>query len=95
VHTFIYDITGLKRVILVLRAATGESRIEMTDNGAYPSQTGRGHTAHYYTAQLPVGAGDVRYYIEAEDSKGNVSRGSAGAGVFGVSRTEGAEIWRT
>ena len=76
VHTFIYDITGLKRVILVLRAATGESRIEMRDNGAYPSQTGAVITAHYFTAQLPVGAGDVRYYIEAEDSKGNVSRGA-------------------
>jgi hypothetical protein len=29
-----------------------------------------------YTAKLPVGAGDVHYYIEAEDGKGNVSRGA-------------------
>jgi hypothetical protein len=28
------------------------------------------------TAQLPVGAGDVRYYVEAEDRCGNVARGS-------------------
>ena len=61
---------------LVLRAASGESRIEMRDNGAYPSQTGAAVTAHYYTAQLPIGAGDVRYYLEAEDGKGNISRGA-------------------
>ena len=75
-HTFVYDITGLKRVTLVLRAASGETRIEMSDHGPYPSQTGAAVTAHYFTAQLPVGAGDVRYYIEAEDGKGNVSRGA-------------------
>ena len=76
VHTFVHDIAGLKRVTLVLRAATGETRLAMTDNGPYPSQTGAAITAHYYTANLPVGAGDVRYYIEAEDGKGNVSRGA-------------------
>jgi len=57
-----------------LRAATGETRMAMTDNGPYPSQTGAAIIAHYFTAKLPVGAGDVRYYIEAEDGKGNVSR---------------------
>jgi hypothetical protein len=76
VHTFVHDISGLKRVTLVLRAATGETRMAMTDNGPYPSQTGAAIIAHYFTAKLPVGAGDVRYYIEAEDGKGNVSRGA-------------------
>ena len=76
VHTFVHDIAGLKRVTLVLRAATGETRLAMTDNGPYPSQTGAVIVANYYTAKLPVGAGDVRYYIEAEDGKGNVSRGA-------------------
>lgn len=76
VHSFVYDIAGIKRVTLVLRTATGETRLEMTDNGPYPSQTGAAITANYYTAKLPVGAGDVRYYIEAEDGKGNVSRGA-------------------
>lgn len=76
VHTFVHDIAGLKRVTLVLRAATGETRIAMTDNGPYPSQTGAAITAHYFTAKLPVGAGDVRYYIEAEDGRGNVARGA-------------------
>ncbi|TVR59978.1 MAG: glycosyl hydrolase family 57 [Candidatus Competibacteraceae bacterium] len=76
VHTFVHDISGLKRVTLVLRAATGESRIPMTDNGPYPSQTGAAITAQYFTAKLPVGAGDVRYYLEAEDGKGNIARGA-------------------
>ncbi len=76
VHSFVYDITGLKRVTLVIRAASGESRIEMHDNGPYPSQTGAVITANYFTAPLPVGAGDVRYYIEAEDNKGNIERGA-------------------
>jgi hypothetical protein len=76
VHTFVYDISGLKRVTLVLRDANGETRLAMTDHGLYPTQTSAAITANYYTAQLPVGAGDVRYYIEAEDAKGNVSRGA-------------------
>ena len=76
VHTFVHDISGLKRVTLVLRDARGETRLAMTDNGPYPSQTGAAITAHYFTAKLPVGAGDVRYYIEAEDGKGNQSRGA-------------------
>jgi len=76
VHTFVHDISGLKRVTLVLRAAAGETSIAMTDHGPYPSQTGAAITAHYFTAKLPIGAGDVRYYIEAEDGRGNVSRGA-------------------
>jgi len=58
----------------VLRDSKGEVVIPMTDNGPYPSQTGAAMVAHYFTAKLPVGAGDVRYYIQAEDGKGNVSR---------------------
>ena len=74
VHTFIHDISGLKKVMLVLRDSKGEMGIPMTDHGPYPSQTGAAIVAHYFTAQLPVGAGDIRYYIQAEDGKGNVSR---------------------
>jgi len=74
VHTFVYDISGLKRVTITLRTANGEKTIPMQDHGAYPSQTGPVVTAHYFTADLPVGAGDVRYFIEAEDGKGNVGR---------------------
>jgi hypothetical protein len=73
-HTFAYDISGLKRVTLVLRTANGETARAMEDHGPYPSQTGPAVTATYFTARLPVGAGDVRYFIEAEDSRGNVAR---------------------
>jgi len=74
VHSFVFDISGLKRVDLVLRTAAGEQRQAMRDHGPYPSQTGAAIVGNYVTAELPVGAGDVRYYIEAEDGRGNVSR---------------------
>jgi hypothetical protein len=76
VHTFVFDVSGLKRVTLVLRTVSGEKIMEMTDRGGYPSQTGAAVTAGYFTAELPVGVGDVRYYIEAEDKAGNISRGA-------------------
>nr|VFJ60182.1 MAG: Glycosyl hydrolase family 57 [Candidatus Kentron sp. FW] len=76
VHTFIHDITGLARVSLILRTDSGEKTLSMQDHGPYPSQTGPAVIANYYTAELPVGAGYARYYIEAEDTKGNVTRGS-------------------
>jgi hypothetical protein len=74
VQTFVYDVSGVKRVTLVLRTAAGETTTAMTRRGAYPSQTGAAVTAGHYTAELPVGAGDVRYYIEAEDGRGNIGR---------------------
>jgi hypothetical protein len=73
-HTFIYDVSGLKAASLVLRTAAGETCLEMRNHGAYPSKTGASVTADYFTVELPVGAGYVRYYIEAEDNRGNVSR---------------------
>ncbi len=76
VHSFVADCSGLKRVELVLRADAGEQRLPMNDHGPYPSQTGAALVAHYFTAQLPVGAGDIRYYLEAEDQRGNLTRGS-------------------
>ncbi len=74
VHTFVFDVSGLKRVDLVLRTDRGESRLGMRNRGTYPSETGAAVTSEYFTAELPVGAGDVRYYIEAEDNRGNVAR---------------------
>jgi len=74
VHTFVHDITGLRDVVLVLRANGKESRLPMRDRGLYPTQTGAAITANYFTAELPVGAGDVRYFIEAEDGRGNLAR---------------------
>jgi hypothetical protein len=79
VHSFVADCSGLKRVELVLRTDAGEQRLPMTDHGPYPTQTGAALIANYFTTQLPVGAGDIRYYIEAEDQRGNVTRGSLAA----------------
>jgi hypothetical protein len=76
VHTFVADCSGVKRVELVLRTADGERRLTMRCHGPYPCETGARQTADYFTAELPVGVGDVRYYIEAEDGCGNVSRGA-------------------
>jgi hypothetical protein len=76
VHTFVFDISGVKRVNLVLRTAEGETVLAMKNRGAYPSETGAAITADYYTVELPVGAGDVRYFVEAEDMRGNISRGA-------------------
>lgn len=75
-HTFIFDVGGLKRAEVVLRAGGEERRIVLQDRGDYPTRTGARVTARYLTAALPAGAGDVRYYLEAEDRAGNVSRGS-------------------
>ncbi|MDR0306124.1 MAG: hypothetical protein LBI42_04710 [Chitinispirillales bacterium] len=73
VRTFIYDVSGLSKVELVLRTeGKKESRIPMT-GGTYPSRTSPLVTGEYYTVELPQGVGDVRYYIEAADKKGNVS----------------------
>ncbi len=79
VHTFIHDVSGVKSARFVLRtdAGLGETReIPLRDRGPYPSRTGAGATSNLYEAELPEGAGDVRYWIEAEDGKGNRSRGS-------------------
>ena len=74
-HAFVADVSALKRVELILRSAAGEQRLPMRDHGPYPSQTGARITANYYTVDLPIGLGDVRYFIEAEDSRGTITRG--------------------
>jgi len=75
-HTFISDTSGIKRATLVLRTMNGEKSIDLDGGNPYPCKTGARSSAGFYTARLPVGAGDVRYYIEAEDMKGNISRSS-------------------
>lgn len=76
VHSFIQDLSGLARVTLHLRADGQEQTLTMTDQGPYPCQTGARATANYFTVDLPEGLGDVRYFIRAEDQRGNVSRGA-------------------
>lgn len=73
-HTFVYDVSGIRSVRLVLRRGSGETVIPMTSRGTYASHTSPRATAEQFTAELPVGGGAVRYFIEAIDQRGNVSR---------------------
>jgi hypothetical protein len=75
-HTFIHDVSGIASARLVIRADGSEVVIPLTDRGPYPSETGPAATAGLFTAELPVGAGHVRYFIEAVDGKGNTTRSS-------------------
>ncbi|MDD1649213.1 MAG: hypothetical protein LUO80_02300, partial [Methylococcaceae bacterium] len=59
-----------------LRTPDGERRLAMRNHGPYPSETGARVSADYCTATLPVGVGEVRYFIEAEDRRGNAARGA-------------------
>ena len=76
VHTFVSDVSGIDRVTLVLRTGGAEQRLSMLDRGPYPSRTGADRTAHYFTVELPRSLGDIRYYVEATDRRGNTSRGA-------------------
>ncbi|MGR9100593.1 MAG: glycosyl hydrolase family 57 [Gammaproteobacteria bacterium] len=75
-HTFVYDVSGIEQVTLILRTASDETRLPMQNHGPYPSRTGAKVSGDYCTAALPVGAGEVKYFIEAEDAVGNVARSS-------------------
>lgn len=76
VHTFVSDVSGVRDVTLVLRAGGAEQRMAMLDRGPYPSRTGALRTANYFTIELLPGLGDVRYFIEATDLRGNTTRGA-------------------
>ncbi|MDR1519421.1 MAG: glycosyl hydrolase family 57 [Planctomycetota bacterium] len=76
-HSFIHDVSGVKSARLFIRpdAGRGEAReLPLADQGPYPSRIGAKSAAHLYTAELPAGMGDIRYWLEAVDGKGNKSR---------------------
>ena len=75
VHTFISDISGRRpRHPGVAGRRPRRAACRWTTVAHIPHETGAAITANYYTAALPVGAGDVRYFIEAEDGRGSVAR---------------------
>lgn len=76
VHTFVYDIAGLKEVTLTLRHQGGEDTLKPVEQAPYPSQTGPARTADFVTFALPEGLGDCRYFIRAIDTRGNTARSS-------------------
>lgn len=73
VFTFISDVSGVRSANLVLRAGSKEQVLPMRDCGPYPSRTNPTAIARLFTCEMPVGAGIVKYYIEAVDERGNRS----------------------
>ncbi len=71
--TFVYDITGVKTVLLHYSDSNKKSSVVMKNCGAYPSRTNPAQIATKYQAILPAGTGNIKYYIEAVDNNGNVS----------------------
>jgi hypothetical protein len=80
VRTFVYDITGINTVTLHYQNVETEKKhqITMKGGGAYPSITNPAVIATQYQATLPAGTGNIRYYVEAEDTQGNTSHSPVG-----------------
>jgi len=76
VHTFIHDISGIKKVELILKYQKNVKRLQMKPMGKYPSRTNPSIIAEYHTVELPQSLGDVRYHIEAVDNAGNIGYSS-------------------
>ena len=74
-RTFVHDISGIKKVILHYEEVNGNSKkqVEMTNIGAYPSRTNPAIIATQYQTVLPAATGNIRYFVEAIDTRGNVS----------------------
>lgn len=79
-RTFVYDISGIKKVTLHYFDPDGKTkkRIKMKHCGAYPSRTNPAIIATQYKVILPAGTGNIRYYVEALDNRGNVSYSPVG-----------------
>lgn len=79
-RTFVYDLSGVKKVTLHYHKVGNKTkkRVVMESGGAYPSRTNPSLIATQYKAVLPAGTGNIRYFVEAEDSKKNVSHSPVG-----------------
>ncbi len=69
--------SGVKAARLFFRpdAGTGAVReLPLANRGAYPTRTGARAVADLWEADFPEGLGDIRYWIEAKDTRGNISR---------------------
>jgi hypothetical protein len=75
-QTFIYDVSDVRAARLILRDGGKEETLMLKDLGPYPSRTKPVAIAHLYACELPEGRGPIRYFIEAEDSRGNRARSS-------------------
>ncbi len=79
-RTLVYDVAGLKKVIFHYQQADGSTKkqLEMENRGAYPSRTNPSIIATQYQVIIPPGSGNLRYYVEAIDTRGNVSYSPVG-----------------
>ncbi|RKZ86709.1 MAG: glycosyl hydrolase family 57 [Candidatus Parabeggiatoa sp. nov. 1] len=79
-HTLIHDLSGLKKVTLLYQKGDvqGNLALPMEDCGAYPSRTNPSIVATQYKAVLPAGTGNIRYFVEAVDTRDNVSYSPVG-----------------
>jgi hypothetical protein len=75
-HTLIDDVSGIRSAVVVIRSEKGERRLPLVDLGLYPCRTGASRSAHHFSVELPIDLGPVRYFVEAVDGRGNLSRGS-------------------
>ncbi len=78
--TFVYDISGVKKVMLHYSRSGEKSKqkVAMKNCGAYPSRTNPAIVATQYEAVLSAETGDIRYYVEAVDHCGNISYSPVG-----------------
>ncbi|MDM8518456.1 hypothetical protein QUF64_00300 [Anaerolineales bacterium HSG6] len=78
--TFVHDISGVKSVTLYYYKQGHKRRKKaiMENLDIYPSRTNPAVIARQYKAVLPAGTGNIRYYIEAVDKRGNVSHSPVG-----------------
>jgi hypothetical protein len=75
-YTFIDDVCGIESAEVVISSGSEQRRLKLKHLGSYPTRTGARRTAGYYSLELPTGLGDIRYFIQAMDGRGNCARSS-------------------
>ena len=79
-HTFVHDVSGLKKVILYYQLVGTQANLAlpMENCGLYPSRINPSIIATQYKATLPAGTGNIRYFVKAVDNCGNISYSPVG-----------------
>jgi hypothetical protein len=78
-RTLIYDVSGIEKATLHYYMVGGHPQeMELKNLGAYPCNTGAAETSTLFEAIFPAQSGNIRYFIEATDKCGNVSRSPMG-----------------
>jgi hypothetical protein len=75
-QTLVGDICEVQSVEAVIKRDVDDWVIPLIDCGPYPSRTGPRRIAHSFKCELPIGAGSIRYFLRAIDTRGNLSRSS-------------------